>query len=67
MKIMRAHYADNFDVNAFNAMKEELKQLKNQTNHLLANLEGGMSNSTQGETLHNIIPGKNELIKKSAY
>ena len=27
---MRAHNAGNIDVNAFNAMKEELKQLKNQ-------------------------------------
>ena len=52
MKIMRAHDEDNTDVNAFNAMKEELKQLKDQTNNRLTKLEGTMSNSAQVETLH---------------
>ena len=35
MKIMHPHDEDNIDVNAFNAMKEDLKQLNNQTNHRL--------------------------------
>ena len=44
MKIMRAHDEDNIGVNTFNATKEDLKQLKDQTNHRLAKLEGTMSN-----------------------
>ena len=40
MKIMRTHDEDSVDVNAFNSMKEELKLLKDQTNHRLAKLEG---------------------------
>lgn len=40
MKIIHAHDEDNIDVNAFNTMKEELKQLKDQINHLLTKLEG---------------------------
>ena len=50
-------------VNAFNAMKEESKQLNGQTIHRLAKLEGTMSNSAQIETLHDVIAIKNELIK----
>ena len=42
---MRAHDEDNIDENAFNSMKGALKQLKDQTNHRLAKLEGTMSNS----------------------
>ena len=34
MKIMHDHDEDNIDVNAFNAMKGGLKQLKDQINHL---------------------------------
>lgn len=40
MKIMHAHDEENIDAKAFNAMKEELKQLKDQINHLLTKLEG---------------------------
>ena len=50
-------------VNAFNAMKEESKQLYGQTINRLAKLEGTMSNSAQIETLHDVIAVKNELIK----
>ena len=50
-------------VNAFNAMKEESKQLYGQTIHRLTKLEGTMSNSAQIETLHDVIAVKNELIK----
>ena len=61
--IMRAHDEDNIDVNAFNTMKKELKELKDQTNHPLAKSEGITSNSAQVETLHDAIVGKNQLIK----
>ena len=60
---MRAHDEDSTDVSAFNAMKEELKQWNDQTKHRLAKLESTMSNDAQVETLHDIITGKNELIK----
>lgn len=40
---MRANDEDNIDVNTFNTIKEELKQLKDQTSHRLAKLEGTMS------------------------
>ena len=60
---MRAHDEDSIDANAFNAMKEELKQLNDQTKHRLAKLEDTMSNDAQVETSHDIIAGKNELIK----
>ena len=41
---------------------KELKQLKDQTNHRQAKLEGTMSNSTQVETLHDVGAGKNDKI-----
>ena len=44
-------------------MKEELKQLKDQTSHHLAKLEGTMSNRAPVEKLHDVMAGKNELIK----
>ena len=69
MKIMQTGDS-NIDVNAFNTLKEELKQLKinkkkknKQTNHCLAKVVGIISNSTQVETLHDVIIVKNELIK----
>ena len=62
---MRTHDEENSDTDAFNAMKEELKQLKDQANHRVAKLEGVMSNSAQVETLHDVIAGKNELIKSN--
>lgn len=43
MKIMHDHDEDNIDVNAFNAMKGRLKQLKDQINHLLTKLKGTKS------------------------
>ena len=45
MNVMHAHDEDNIYVNAFNAMKEELKQLKDQKNHRMAKLQDTMSNS----------------------
>ena len=60
---MRAHDEDNTGVNTFNTTKEDLKQLKDQTNHRLAKLEGTCPiNSAEVETLH-VIADKNELIK----
>lgn len=41
MKTAHAREENNIDINAFNAKKEELQQLKNQANHL-AKLQGTM-------------------------
>ena len=60
---MHAHDEDNIYVNAFNAMKEELKQLKDKKNHRMAKLQDTMSNSDEVETLHDVVTGKNEMIK----
>lgn len=49
MKTTHALEENNIDINAFNAKKEELQQLKNQANHL-AKLQGTMPNSTQVKT-----------------
>ena len=49
MKTTHAREENNIDINAFNAKKEELQQLKNQANHL-AKLQGAMPNSTQVKT-----------------
>ena len=49
MKTTYAREENNIDINAFNAKKEELQQLKNQANHL-GKLQGTMPNSTQVKT-----------------
>ena len=63
MKIMHAYDEENVYINAINAMKEKLEQLKNQSDHCLSKLEGTMSKNTQVETLHDVEASKNELIK----